>query len=88
LAEDDFDDTLYIGPESESLQRKRLDEVKSHRDGEAVTRALAKVRKDAAIADVNLMPTFLDAVKTHATIGEIVSALVDVFGTWTEPTAI
>ena len=33
---------------------------------------------------VNLMPALLDAVHAYATLGEIVDALADVFGRWTE----
>jgi methylmalonyl-CoA mutase N-terminal domain/subunit len=77
-------DILYIGPEAEDQQRKRLDEVKRRRDSAAVDGALARVRSDAADPAVNLMPVLLDAVRTYATVGEIVGALGDVFGTWTE----
>jgi methylmalonyl-CoA mutase N-terminal domain/subunit len=33
---------------------------------------------------VNLVPAILDAVRAHATVGEITAALETVFGTWTE----
>ena len=75
---------LYIGPEAEVEQRRRLADVKSRRDPATVERALANVRRDAARADVNLMPSLLDAVRAYATIGEVVGALGQVFGTWTE----
>ena len=77
-------DILYIGPEAEALQRKRLAQVKADRDQAAVERALARVRQDAARSEVNVMPGLLEAVHTYATIGEIVGALAQVFGTWTE----
>jgi methylmalonyl-CoA mutase N-terminal domain/subunit len=82
--DEDEPDILYIGPEAEDQQRKRLDEVKRRRDQAAVDGALARVRADAADPGVNLMPVLLDAVRTYATVGEIVEALGDVFGTWTE----
>ena len=75
---------LHIGPEVEERQLKRLDGVKSDRDQVAVDAAVAKVAADAARPDVNLMPAMLDAVRTYATIGEIVAALGSVFGRWTE----
>jgi len=81
-------DILYIGPEAEEQQRKRLDEVKRRRDQRAVDAALATVRADAARAEVNLMPALLQAVRSYATVGEIVGALGDVFGTWTERPAV
>jgi methylmalonyl-CoA mutase N-terminal domain/subunit len=40
--------------------------------------------KRAAETNANLMPPMLDAVRAHATLGEICAALKDVFGTWEE----
>jgi methylmalonyl-CoA mutase, N-terminal domain len=71
---------LRIGPEVEETQLKRLARVKGDRDDAAVDAALARIRADAAEPDVNLMPGLVDAVSTHATLGEIVGALADVFG--------
>ena len=81
-------DILYIGPEAEDQQRKRLDEVKRRRDQRAVDDALAAARADAARSDVNIMPSLLDAVRAYATLGETIGALGDVFGTWTERPAV
>ena len=47
---------LRIGPEVEEEQRRRLDKVKRERNAAAVESALARVRAEAAVADVNLMP--------------------------------
>ncbi|HZU79943.1 MAG TPA: methylmalonyl-CoA mutase family protein [Acidimicrobiales bacterium] len=77
-------DILYIGPEAEALQRKRLAEVKAARDDGAVSQALARVRHDAADPATNVMPSLLQAVYAYATVGEIIGALGQVFGTWTE----
>jgi methylmalonyl-CoA mutase, N-terminal domain len=79
---------LYIGPEAEEQQRKRLGEVKRRRQQRDVESSLARVRSEAARSEVNLMPALLDAVRAHATIGEIVGALASVFGTWTERPAV
>jgi methylmalonyl-CoA mutase N-terminal domain/subunit len=76
--------TLRIGPEVEDEQRRRLEKAKRDRDDAAVGAALARVRADAADPEINLMPVLLDAVRTHATVGEIVDALADVFGRWVE----
>ena len=51
---------------------------------EAVGRALARVRTDAADPEVNLMPALLDAVRAYATLGEVVDELAAVFGRWVE----
>ncbi|GIU86835.1 MAG: methylmalonyl-CoA mutase [Acidimicrobiia bacterium] len=75
---------LRIGPEVEDEQRRRLGKVRRDRDAAAVEHALARVRGDAADPEVNLMPALLDAVAVYATLGEVVGALADVFGRWTE----
>ncbi len=76
--------TLRIGPEVEEEQRRRLEKVKHERDAAAVERALARVKEEAADPEINLMPAFVDAVRTYATLGEIVDALAGVFGRWVE----
>ncbi len=79
--------TLYIDPDVEDRQLKSLAEVKQHRDSDAVARVLQQVRAEAADPTTNLMGTFIDAANAHATVGEIIGALGDVFGTWVEPHA-
>jgi methylmalonyl-CoA mutase N-terminal domain/subunit len=76
--------TLYVGPETEELQLKRLAEVKQSRDDDAVRAALDAVRAAAADPTANTMPVLIDAVRALATEGEIVRALEDVFGTYVE----
>ena len=49
----------------------------------AVQPALSEL-KAAARDDRNLMPNLLDCARVHATEGEIVAALQEVFGTYTE----
>jgi methylmalonyl-CoA mutase N-terminal domain/subunit len=76
--------TLRIGPEVEDEQRRRLEKTKRDRNTRAVDQSLARLRSEAADAEANLMPALLDAVRTHATLGEVVGALADVFGRWVE----
>jgi methylmalonyl-CoA mutase N-terminal domain/subunit len=76
--------TLYVGPETEELQLKRLADVKQARDDDAVRRALQRVRDAAADPTANTMPVLIDAVRAMATEGEVVRALEDVFGTYVE----
>jgi methylmalonyl-CoA mutase N-terminal domain/subunit len=71
---------LHIGAEVEEAQLKRLAQVKGDRSGDAVEAALARVSSDAADPTVNLMPALLEAVQTHATVGEIMNAMAEVFG--------
>ena len=53
------------------------------RDTDRVERCLAELA-DVARGDDNLIPPTIEAVKAHATAGEIVKALRAVFGTYVE----
>ena len=79
---------LSIGAEVEEHQRRRLAAVRAGRDAEGVRKTLAAVAADAAQPEANLVPSILDAVKARASVGEIVGALADVFGRWTEDPVI
>lgn len=70
---------LRITPEVEADQKARLAAFRSRRDQEAVARKLDTLR-GAAGGRENLMPLILDAVKAHATVGEISNAFRDAFG--------
>jgi methylmalonyl-CoA mutase N-terminal domain/subunit len=88
----DGDDTdpeiLYIGPEVEERQLKRLQTVKHDRSHAAVDAALAGVTAAAGDPTINTMPPILDAVRAYATVGEIIAALEVHFGRWEENPAI
>jgi methylmalonyl-CoA mutase N-terminal domain/subunit len=75
---------LSIGPEVEQLQLARLASVKQRRDAGAVADALRRIAREAADAEVNLVPAFVDAVKVDCTLGEITAALEAVFGSYRE----
>jgi methylmalonyl-CoA mutase, N-terminal domain len=81
-------DILRIGPEVEETQLKRLAKVKADRDDEQVRTALDAVRAAASEPTANLMPALIDAVRAYATEGEIMNALADVFGRYTETPVI
>jgi len=72
-------DLLRVSPEVLVRQQARLAQVRRERSGEAVQRALMRLRR-AAGGTENLMPHILDAVKAYATIGEICDTLRAVFG--------
>ena len=76
--------TLRIDPELERKQRGRLAAVRARRDGAAVEGTLAALRAQAGRRRANLMPALMDCARAHASEGEIVRALQDVFGTYTE----
>jgi methylmalonyl-CoA mutase, N-terminal domain len=75
---------LVIDESVRSQQIARLEEVKSRRDGIAVERALDDLRR-AAKSNENTMPATIKAVREYATLGEISSALRDVYGVYEEP---
>ena len=58
--------------------------MRARRDGAEVERTLVALRAGAASERTNLMPALLDCARAHASEGEIVRALQDVFGTYSE----
>jgi methylmalonyl-CoA mutase N-terminal domain/subunit len=74
---------LRIDPALEKKQIGRVQAARARRDASAVEASLAQL-KTAAAGDQNLMDPLLDAARSHATEGEIVEALQEVFGTYTE----
>jgi len=63
--------------EREQVAALRL--VKERRDQADVRRVLDEVRR-TALGRTNLMPTLLDAARARVTVGEVMTALADVFG--------
>ena len=76
--------TLVIDESVRAHQLERLQRVRDTRDAGAVTSALDKLRK-AAHEEANTMPATIEAVRAYATLGEICSALRDVYGVYEEP---
>lgn len=76
--------TLQIDESVRDHQLERLEQVKAKRDNGAVQNTLEKLKK-ASIANENLMPATVEAVKQYATIEEICTALRDVYGVYEEP---
>ncbi len=75
--------TLKIDPALETKQRGRLEATKARRDSAEVERTLGEL-KAAAATDRNLMEPFLDCARARVSEGEMVAALQQVFGTYTE----
>ena len=78
---------LRMDPGLESQQAERVREVRRRRDQAKATNALNRLRRAAAGND-NLMPYILDAVRAYATEGEIMQAMIEVFGTYTETAVV
>ncbi|BAS26927.1 methylmalonyl-CoA mutase [Limnochorda pilosa] len=76
-----------IRPDLEREQAERVRRLRSRRDGEAVRRELARLRR-AAERDENLMPYLMDAVRVYATEGEIADALREVYGEYREAAVV
>ncbi len=68
-------------------QVARLEQVRRDRDNDAVRKALQTL-KDEARGRENLMPCLIETVKTYASVGEIIEAMKEVFGTFREPRLI
>jgi len=80
-------DLLRVDPALREEQSAALAQLRSERDGQAVSQALAQL-KTAAQGTANLMEPILQAVKVYATLGEICDTLRDVFGEYTAPATV
>jgi methylmalonyl-CoA mutase N-terminal domain/subunit len=76
--------TLRIDPALESRQIERVRALRGRRDSAAAEAALARLRSDAARADVNVMPAIVEASGAYVTMGEMCDVLREVWGTWRE----
>jgi methylmalonyl-CoA mutase N-terminal domain/subunit len=75
---------LVIDESVRKQQVDRLEMTRARRDAGAVARSLDSVRR-AAQRSENTMPATIEAVRAYATLGEICSALRDVYGVYEEP---
>ncbi|MFX1241358.1 MAG: methylmalonyl-CoA mutase [Promethearchaeota archaeon] len=64
-------------------QIRKLNELKERRDNDKVSEKIERL-KEAARGTENLMPFIIDAVREYTSIGEIINALTEVFGTYHE----
>ncbi len=76
--------TLYIDRVGEQAHLERLARVRRERDQVAVERALDNLRR-VADGTENTMPAIIEAVKTYATLGEIMDVFRSAFGEYMEP---
>ena len=75
---------LRVDREGERLQIQGINEVRRTRDNRAVAEKL-RALEAAAKGNENLMPPLIEAVKSYATLGEMMDVFRDVFGEF-EPT--
>jgi methylmalonyl-CoA mutase N-terminal domain/subunit len=85
FVQDDEEPTpiLRIDPALERKQTDRLAATKAERDSAEVERALAELKR-AAATEENLMPPIIAAARARASEGEMIAAMQEVFGTYTE----
>ncbi|HET7304850.1 MAG TPA: acyl-CoA mutase large subunit family protein [Segeticoccus sp.] len=72
---------LRVDPRIEAEQCQRLEALRAERDGDAVDRALDRVRAAASGRD-NVLEPLKDALAARATGGEVSRALREVWGTY------
>jgi methylmalonyl-CoA mutase cobalamin-binding domain/chain len=73
-----------VNPESESRQIEHLQATRAARDEKRFERAMSELREAAADESTNIMPPTIEAVREHASMGEIVEALRERFGSYQE----
>ncbi|MFW9972758.1 MAG: methylmalonyl-CoA mutase [Candidatus Odinarchaeota archaeon] len=74
---------LKIDEKVASKQIKKLKKLKEERNNDHVREKLERL-KEAARGSENLMPFIIDAVREYTSIGELINALKEVFGTYHE----
>ena len=84
---------LFTGDqEAERRQVERLNKARRERDRSRVEKSLAEIRKvaesKAAGRNGNIVPAMIEAVKAHASVGEIFGILREIFGEYKPPTII
>ncbi|MBK9714027.1 MAG: methylmalonyl-CoA mutase family protein [Kouleothrix sp.] len=78
---------LEMDAEGEARHLRRLNHVRTTRDGDLLERSLAGLRA-AAEGEINLMGPILDCVRAYATVGEICDVLREVFGVYQETVVV
>ncbi len=70
-----------VDPAGEARQRERTARVRAERNADEAAQSLSLVRETAA-GDGNLLPPIREALRTRCTVGEICSALRELWGTY------
>ncbi|HKE38123.1 MAG TPA: methylmalonyl-CoA mutase family protein [Candidatus Baltobacteraceae bacterium] len=77
-------DLLRITEETEREQARAVQDIRTGRDGAAVASTLERLQRACRDPKDNLMPHLIDCVNAYCTEGEIVEAMVAVYGRYTE----
>jgi len=80
-------ETHRIDPEISQRQLDRLEELKGRRDNDLVQKRLEELQETCR-GEENTMYPIIEAVRAYATVGEISSAMQEVFGSYRETPVI
>jgi len=80
-------DLLKVDPANEREQVERLTRFKEDRDQAQVRACLEEIQQRASGTE-NLMPAIVEAVRAHATVGEVADAMREVYGEYREEVII
>ena len=78
-------EVLMITAEMEERQKKSVAEVRANRDDKRATDAIHALRDMAHDDTQNSVPVLVEAAKAYVTLGEMVQALKEEWGVYTEP---
>ncbi len=78
-------EVLLIGPEIEERQTKSVAEVRANRDAKRAEDAIVALRAMARDESQSSVPVLVEAAKAYVTLGEMVEALKEEWGVYTEP---
>jgi methylmalonyl-CoA mutase N-terminal domain/subunit len=84
LEEGEMPPVLKPDPNLGLMQKEKLAKLRESRNHESVKVSLQSIREGAA-GDTNLFPLVIEALKHDCTLGEIIGAMKDEFGTWMAP---
>jgi methylmalonyl-CoA mutase N-terminal domain/subunit len=82
--DDDDLSILRVTNADEQEQIRRLERVRRDRDDHRAALAIERLENEAANSEVNLMPALINAAQEYVTVGEMMSAMADVFGRYVE----
>ncbi|MDQ3955908.1 MAG: methylmalonyl-CoA mutase family protein [Actinomycetota bacterium] len=81
----DIPEVLVIDPQIEERQKKAVAEVRANRDETKAQEAIQALKNMAADESQNSVPVMVEAAEAYVTLGEMVGALKEVWGVYTEP---
>ena len=84
LEDEGMPPVLKPDPELGNIQSKKLSKIRATRNNEDAKLALQAITEGANGTD-NLFPLVIDALRKDCTLGEIISAMKEVFGTYMAP---